>query len=702
MNSLPESAELEQQRGKLALQILLLLERGEREHALQRVDELQLLMHESFKLKSKEYWPEMHLIARGLQRHFAEKVIGGLITDLFQQRLSLKLDRLWQNHILSLSREYEAILHGLVDPRTSPNAGLERWRPVTRTIAEFRGAGSPQTRWTFNNEKILTLGSGQSEDYLFYQSPLAGDYEVHCKMSEYGISQVMTQGTFVGPKGDGQQTTIGTYRTGSRNEPISYPVIRHDVTVHYRAVVEDRTTRVTINGQPITEYSTTDAPDSWVSIHSLSNSNTAFHNFQIGGNPTIPDEVVMTTANDLACWIPYDLGTKERTWSRIEDTDGRGLIYGSRNTDLAGSYLEALLRYHRPLWEDGSIEYEFFYNPDRMDAHPALDRLVFLLNPDGVRLHWITDGEHDRTEVPPENVIDEPENHRGPEQLPFNLNNWNQVKLSLEGSQVSLELNGQLIYQRELESTNHRTFGLFHYADRTELLARNLVMRGDWPKTLPRLSDQELADPALVAAERNLEKLKTGFHHDFARDGLPIPMFTYTGANPADKHNIVPGGVRATMQNATDFEGVAMIPRFSLQGDFDVQAEIDELDFTESGVEGGALLDLKLDDEMQHYLRIMRCGRNDFGEHLNAVISPLHSNGRRSYLGKREPEASPGGILRIARLGDRILFMFAEKDSRVFRTIREETISNADVLMHGIQLKTSLRDGRRSSVLWKN
>ena len=38
------------------------------------------------------------------------------------------------------------------------------------------------------------------------------------------------------------------------------------------------------------------------------------------------------------------------------------------------------------------IEYEFFYDPDKAMVHPMLDRFTFLLEPEGVKLHWLTDG----------------------------------------------------------------------------------------------------------------------------------------------------------------------------------------------------------------------------------------------------------------------------------------------------------------------
>ena len=53
------------------------------------------------------------------------------------------------------------------------------------------------------------------------------------------------------------------------------------------------------------------------------------------------------------------------------------------------------------------MTYEFFYTPDgdAVMTHPALGRLAFLLQPEGVRVHWITDGDVDSTGLPDTPVL---------------------------------------------------------------------------------------------------------------------------------------------------------------------------------------------------------------------------------------------------------------------------------------------------------
>ena len=135
--------------------------------------------------------------------------------------------------------------------------------------------------------------------------------------------------------------------------------------------------------------------------------------------------------------------------------------------------------------EDGQIAYEFYYEPGKVMVHPALDRLAFLLEPDGVKIHRLTDGAFERTGLAPDNITEEPENRRGPASLPLKPNAWNRLVLKLSGDKVTLELNDQAIYERTLEPTNQRYFGLFHYADETQVRVRNVTQQGNWPRSLP-------------------------------------------------------------------------------------------------------------------------------------------------------------------------------------------------------------------------
>ena len=144
-----------------------------------------------------------------------------------------------------------------------------------------------------------------------------------------------------------------------------------------------------------------------------------------------------------------------------------------------------------------------------------LDRLVFVLEPDGVKLHWLTDGPQEKSGVKVDNATDEPTCRRGPAKLPLKEKAWNTVRLAVVGDTVKVALNGTEVYERAVEATNQRFFGLFHYTDRTEARVRSMTYAGDWPKTCHRTRScsrrsDELRSPATARFPCRIDGLGCG------------------------------------------------------------------------------------------------------------------------------------------------------------------------------------------------
>lgn len=208
-----------------------------------------------------------------------------------------------------------------------------------------------------------------------------------------------------------------------------------------------------------------------------------------------------------------------------------------------GTFFQSLLTYQRPLEDVGSVSYEFFYQPGIIETQPAIDRMAWILKPEGVRIHWITDNQWDSSEVSPDNLTDVPANHRGPAALPLKPDAWNPMTVTVKGSEVALRLNDQLVYECQLDANSSRTFGLFHFADQTQVRVRNVTMSGNWPKRLPAVAEQELADQTSIGLDRDLPKLKAVYRHDFAQDGLSSQYLTTADTDQQGKVTSRPDGV---------------------------------------------------------------------------------------------------------------------------------------------------------------
>src|SRR4029079_11087602 len=62
------------------------------------------------------------------------------------------------------------------------------------------------------------------------------------------------------------------------------------------------------------------------------------------------------------------------------------ILLAKANTSLA-EFSPSWLYYQRPLCDQESFTYEFFYDPETTAVSPTLGRLAFLLDPKGIGLH---------------------------------------------------------------------------------------------------------------------------------------------------------------------------------------------------------------------------------------------------------------------------------------------------------------------------
>jgi tetratricopeptide (TPR) repeat protein len=381
----------------------------------------------------------------------------------------------------------------------NPDTGLGPWAMVSHAAATPRGIGVPPAHWTAG-DGVLTHLPGREHDYLYLRTPLRGDFEVSCELStrRWHEAQVAYGGLRLELKANGKSFDIVSFDRRIRTGVIEPSLAKLGEWYRFRLVVHDGTAIMYVNDRKLCQEWLADDTDPWLMIHADQACTASVRNLTITGRPTVPESLALDGLPDLTGWLPYSGEQHSQSRGRFwfDQSEGAGwekrggeIVHrGQRRENTPGepppprTYQDEALHYHRPLLEDGVIEYEFYYEPDKVQAHPLLDRLAFLLEPGGVRVHWLTDGAHDRTGLAPDNATTEPNNRRGPERLPLKPKAWNRAKLAVAGDTVTLHLNDVEVYQRALESTNQRTFGLFHYGDITDLRVRNVTYRGQWPR----------------------------------------------------------------------------------------------------------------------------------------------------------------------------------------------------------------------------
>jgi Protein of unknown function (DUF1583)/Protein of unknown function (DUF1581) len=372
---------------------------------------------------------------------------------------------------------------------------LTQWQPVTRSTAQERGEGFPSGAWKLARGEATCL-SGSPRAALYHAVPLTGDFEVRGQITTAAnrTIRLIYGGVALAVTADAKlviRQEVG--RAADTRSPLPEKPNNWGPTVEYKLVVKNSTLSAIINGQQIHQEPLPANVDPWLAIETTTANQTgAIKDLQITGTPTVPTEINLAAGPALDGWRAdyYAEQAVARASGQAADWMKReGEITAAKLANAAKSFRESLLQYHRPLLEDGEVEYEFFYEPGKTEVHPALDRLAFLLSPTGVRAHWLTDAQYERTGLAPDNVQPIP----GASPVPLNSGEWNRLKLALRGDEVQIEVNGTEVARQKLEPTNQRTFGLFRFADSAGTRARNVIYRGKWPATLPPLSQQELA-----------------------------------------------------------------------------------------------------------------------------------------------------------------------------------------------------------------
>ena len=618
----------------------------------------------------------------------------------------------WHRQLYSMKHA----LQRLVEARTEDSSGsenpspLRHWIPVSRMTAETCGKGFPLARWETSPGQASHV-TCHDHDYLFYAIPLTGDFEVEADLTTFGYRDIqLAAGSFwAGPGYSHDACLNGNFRAEHPTISLTPKLTRMLDWMRVRIVVRDGLQTTFINGRNVFSRPHPAGSDPWIAIHSPWYTNGEVRDLRVICDSDIPSLIDLAAVPDIPGWLPYfdeSAGHNDSDWRLVSTPDSPPVLIGRRRSGLDGSSLESLLRYHRPIAEDGIISYEFFYSSDQFDVHPSLGRLAFLLDPSGVNVHWITDGRFDSTGLDPANLLAEPDNRRGPATLPLKPDDWNSLEMEVTGDLARLLLNGQLVYERPIEATNQRTFGLFHFADRSEVRVRNIRWSGNWPRVLPAIRKQELAGHDTDEIDASRDRLAAGFQHDFSQ-GVPTSSFDTLNNSGKLQLELNPDGVRVTRPGGSGWPNTSIVPKLQVHGDFDITAEFADFS-SQLGAEAAANLQLyvELDDKDRTECRVFRTRSSkpsNPDEHLAQAALFTGPQDKRGYDFMASPaEEATSGRLRLARRGPQIHLLLAEADSPHFRLLSSRPVATSSSRNYGIRLMLETPKGETSSVTWKH
>jgi Tol biopolymer transport system component len=712
-----------QQRARLALLALIDIESGQFDAALSHLDALYPLVEANNEHTLASHAADLlaihgalaHAPTRSFARDAAANLYGRAV------RISSRGPAVaWESHLLAMmaqirnfdrpADESSELARDSVAMSQAPP--LTEWSPSSRTTASSRGTGHSLPHWQRVGDRIENANSHQ-DDFLYYHVPVQGRFEVECDVQtrDYQNTQLVVGGQWV----ESLYYSLDKFDFGNLREKQARAGIEPKLTkyrdrVHMRGVVRDHEITWYANGRLLHRAFVNGDVDPWIVLRSENRHDGSTTDVRITGEPVVPRELRLSASADLTGWFPYFTGPPDKPnaeWQPAGDVSAGGGIVGVRRPDLAGMHAERLIRYHRPMFEDGTIEYEFLHRPGELDVHPALDRLAFLLERDGVRIHWVTDGAHDRTGLRPDNVFDEADHRRGPTRLPLLDDAWNRLRLTLRKDTVSLFLNDQLIYERDLEITNQRTFGLFHFSDRGEARVRNVRWRGDWPHELPPVERQELADRTAQRLESRLPELKDVFEHNFAEGGFPSETFTLMNST-GGTIGMTPDGVRIDRPGSKGYFVTTLSPQIVVTGDFDVIAEFARFD-PRPGADAISTVGIRLltrEMKPQQCLLMRRLVRRSKEEDLQVAQAVVRNGATDATLdwGTVYSDAleSAAARLWVARRGDRLSYLVSEGDSPNFRLLGESEVAAGSLPPNGVQLMVQHSGEGRTSAVWKS
>ena len=397
----------------------------------------------------------------------------------------------------SWTRPYRAVRAALA-LTVEPAAELKHWASVPDANSWTRSQGMAKPVWAArpgDKGGRIVHYPGHNEDFLLLKTPIAGDFEVTCDLVVQGWNESHVRyGGYQFDLNDNRKAykIHDTVMNAGREVVIRPPLpdlpkgLKWDSGnpnwFAFKMAVKDGVMTCSVDGRELHKERIGTTVDPWLALHTSGNNTGVVRNLKIAGTPTVPAKIDLLAQESLPGWRPYLGNPWVKRGEEMYGSGGKAVLPDGQKERRY--FPEAAVYYQRPMLEDGTVEFEFYHEAGKAEVYPLLDRLVFVPAADGVKLHRLTDGPHEKSKVAFDNLTAEPAARKA-DTLTLKDRAWNRGTLTVKGDTVSLTINGVLAYERPIEPTNQRTFGFMNYTDRAEARVRNVVHTGQWAKQIP-------------------------------------------------------------------------------------------------------------------------------------------------------------------------------------------------------------------------
>ena len=393
-----------------------------------------------------------------------------------------------------------------------PDPGLLHWTPgMVLSI----GATNELSAWAGDGNSVAqVVKQGYSHvDHLNFNYPLTGKFEISVKTASDGV-RGMTMcygGLAIMSDYNRQKSVYVNSMTGAGSQGTAQLTVDRNKDFDTWKIVSDGTqAEYFFNGASVFVDKAPAKTSPWLQLHGASYGGgpVAAKEISISGSPEIPQQVELLQGDSMEGWSSifyYELTTSQNA-SRF---DGRVTIHTYNYGDeipqpwsvkdgvLTGETSDkteyskfSWLNYHRSLLNGEKLDYEFFYRKGEKVVHPAIGRTAFVLQADGIQLHWMNSSNFQgraqgaNSGFDDDNQFDVPEYRKGPAALPLKDADWNKVTLERLEEVISVSLNGTKVYEYPLDEEDLTNIGFFRNRTTDAVEIKNVVLSGNWPKTL--------------------------------------------------------------------------------------------------------------------------------------------------------------------------------------------------------------------------
>lgn len=382
---------------------------------------------------------------------------------------------------------------------------LPHWIAATNASAHDHYEGDTDAIWVTDGKTQLDHICGFGNSQLWLRYPLQGNFEFEVELldGQSGVVNVVYNGIKFGVHSRAYLVEVAANDDQDRLIVNTTQVRKDDWNKHV-LTFEDRHVSYSINGKTLYRELRTPAA-ACIGLQAYGAHQAIARNPKISGSPSIASSVPLLQTGDLRNWTGkyYDqsMPTVSLSQSAVDPTNTVRVVrqgepasnpqlswylangeLTSGSSERLGPGSQSVVQLLRPLVAQESLSYEFYYDAGKSEVHPAVGRTAYMLRPEGIKLHWMTE-PYTSWKTPNDLEVAAPGIDRAT--LPLKDKDWNLVKLSFQADSFTIILNGEEVLKQPCAYDKGEVFGLFHYAQATTARIRNVELQGAWPQSLP-------------------------------------------------------------------------------------------------------------------------------------------------------------------------------------------------------------------------